>query len=54
MTAAKTQKLLIAGIVLKYPDKKANELVNDVIVMDGPACPRASLSRSSGERLMEV
>lgn len=47
--ALKRQTLLMTGIGEKAPATKANILVREVIVIEGPACFRAFLIRSSGE-----
>ena len=39
----------MTGIGEKAPATKANILVREVIVIEGPACFRAFLIRSSGE-----
>ena len=54
MTAQKKQKLRTAGILVTVPERKARQFVSDVIVMDGPACLRASLMRFSGEKFSDV
>ena len=40
MTHAKRQKLLRASIDVKPPKKNARALVNEVIVIEGPACDK--------------
>ena len=47
----KMQKDRIANMEEMEPIKKAIPSVNDVIVIDGPACNIALLIRSSGGRL---
>lgn len=44
--AAKMQKLRKAGRVLRPPKAKARVFVNEVIVIEGPACFMASIIRS--------
>ena len=48
------QKLLRAGSDVNDPRKNASPSVNDVIVIDGPACIRPFLKRSFGSRCRGV
>ena len=52
--AAKRQKLLSAGTDVIAPKKKASAPVRDVIVIEGPACIKPILHRSSADRCYGV
>ena len=48
------QKLLIPGKIVRDPRKKAMPSVTEVIVIDGPACIRPRLNRSSADKCIGI
>jgi hypothetical protein len=53
-TPANKQKLLNASKDVVAPSQKAITFVNEVIVIEGPACLSPSTNLSSAERLVSV